>query len=62
MKRALTSATVMTAILITATFVWAGGMGGSMRGGPILKTHGSMKTGNKAKCAVIREDSKWRSK
>ena len=33
MKRALTSATVMTAILITATFVWAGGMGGGMGGG-----------------------------
>ena len=33
MKRVLTSATVMTAILITATFVWAGGMGGGMGGG-----------------------------
>jgi hypothetical protein len=33
MKRALTSASLMTAILITATFVWAGGMGGGMGGG-----------------------------
>lgn len=33
MKRALTSATVMTAILITATLVWAGGMGGGMGDG-----------------------------
>ncbi len=33
MKRALTSATVMTAILAAATIAWAGGMGGGMGGG-----------------------------
>jgi Spy/CpxP family protein refolding chaperone len=46
MKRTLTSATIMTAFLITATFVWAGGMGGGMGGGGMMNSNDNGRMGS----------------
>lgn len=50
MKRGLATATVMTAILVTATFVWAGGMRGGMgdgmgNGGHMMDSYGGWQMG-----------------